>query len=129
MTQPEQIRATRPWALGLSVLLFTYAAVGGAAGVIWLVDLASRLAAGPPPTKPFITAWSVNLLFAPIALAGGVLALGCFSAAESRNIDDLERASAAVARLRLWARAAVIVLIAFLACMFLAAVLTGEFPG
>ena len=129
MAQPELIRATRPWALGLSVLLFTYAAVGGAAGVIWLVDLASRIAAGPPPTKPFITAWSVNLLFAPIALVGGVLALRCFSAAESRNIDDLERASATVARLRLWARVAVIVLIASLACMFLAAVLTGEFPG
>ena len=33
-------------ALGLSVLLFTYAAAGGTAGVMWLTDLAGKLVAG-----------------------------------------------------------------------------------
>jgi hypothetical protein len=133
MTQSELFRVTRPWALGLSVLLLAYAAVGGTVGVLWLIDLAGRLGAGPPPTRPFITAWSVNLLFAPIALAGGVLAIGYSSAAGYTNrrhdADDLERASIALRRLRLWAGVAVIVLVAFLACMAVAAVLTGEFPG
>lgn len=133
MTQSELIRVTRPWALGFSVLLFTYALVGGAVGVQWLIGLVDGLVAGPPPSRPFITASSVNLLFAPIALVGGVLASGYFTAAGCadwrHNPDDLERASIALNRLRLWAGATAIVLIAFLACMAVAAVLTGEFPG
>jgi predicted ester cyclase len=88
MTHSGLFRVTRPWALGLSVLLFTYAAAGGTAGVLWLIDLAGRLVAGPPPSKPFITAWSVNLLFVPVALAGARLFLRrgqCLRAARPRR--------------------------------------------
>ena len=76
MTQPEMFRATRPWALGASVLLLAYAAVGGTAGVLWSLALIDQLVLGPPQSKPFITAWSVNPLFAPVALVGGLLAAG-----------------------------------------------------
>ena len=117
-------------ALGFAILLLAYAALGGAAGVLWLIDLVDKLVTRPPPGRPFITALSVNLLFAPIALAGGVLAIIYSSAAgRAHNSDDLERASIALKRLRLWAGVAVVVLIAFLVCMAVAAVLTGEFPG
>src|SRR4051794_6503823 len=75
------LRKTRPWAMGFAVLLFTYAAVGGAVGVGWLAVLAWRLAAGPAPRPPFITVASINLLFAPLALTGGLLAVGYFRAA------------------------------------------------
>ncbi|MDG3004395.1 hypothetical protein [Paludisphaera mucosa] len=93
---------TRPWALGFSVLLLTYAAVGGTAGVMWLVALTEQFAAGPPPGRPFFTAWSVNLLFAPVALVGGVLTVECFCAAWlvswRDDSSDLSRASAHDAR-------------------------------
>ncbi|QDV38723.1 hypothetical protein [Tautonia plasticadhaerens] len=129
----EAFRETRPWALASAVFLLTYAAVGGTAGVLWLIALVDQSVTGPPPSRPFITVWSVNLLFAPVALVGGVLAVEYYSAAWfaswRRDSDDLERASIALKRLRLWAGAAMIILIAFLACMAAAAVLTGEFPG
>jgi hypothetical protein len=129
----EAIREARPWALAFAALLLTYAVLGGAVGVLWLIGMVDGLVAGPPPSRPFITASSVNLLFAPIALAGGVLAAGYFSAAgcacRRHGPDDLERASIALKRLWLWTAVAAIILIAFLACMFVAAVLTGEFPG
>lgn len=125
---------TRPWALAFAVLLFTYAAVGGAVGVVWLVVLVSRFVAGPAPTPPFITVSSVNLLFAPIALVGGVLAVRYFRAAEraywQRNSDDLERASIALKRLWLWAGVTVIILIAFPAIMIVVAMfVTHDWPG
>jgi hypothetical protein len=129
----EAFRATRPLALAISLILFAYAVSGGAAGVVWLISLAQALVAGPPPAKPFITAWSVNLLFVPVALTGGLRALGYFSAAghacERHDPADLERASVAMRRLLRWAGGALAVLVAFLACMAVAAVLTGEFPG
>jgi peptidoglycan/LPS O-acetylase OafA/YrhL len=85
------------------------------------VAASGQEAAGQPPAK------------APEMLSGGVLAIGYFRAAgcayRRHNSEDLERASIALKRLRLWAGVAVIVLIAFLACMAVAAVLTGEFPG
>src|SRR3954469_3150262 len=62
----EALRKTRPWAIGFAVLLFAYAAAGGAVGAGWLVILVYRLFAGPPPTRPFINVASINLLFAPI---------------------------------------------------------------
>jgi len=127
-------RKTRPWAMGFAVLLFAYAAAGGTVGVGWLVILFARLFAGPPPTKPFITAASINLLFAPIALIGGLLAVGYFRAAGRaywrRSSDDLERASIALNRLWLWAGMATIVLIAFPVCMILVAMfVTHDWPG
>ena len=86
-------------ALGSAVVLLTYAAVGGTAGVLWLIALVQQFAMGPPPGRPFITIWSVNLLFAPVALVGGVLAVEYFSAAWlaswRQDSGDLERASAA----------------------------------
>jgi uncharacterized membrane protein YbhN (UPF0104 family) len=130
----DALRKTRPWALGFAVLLFAYAAAGGAAGVGWLVFLVERSYAGPPPTRPFINVASVNLLFAPIALAGGLLAVAYFRAAGraywKRNSDDLERASIALKRLSLWAGVATIVVIAFPACMILVAMfVTHDWPG
>ena len=133
MMQMETFGKTRPWALAFAVLLFMYAGVGGAVGVGWLVVLIWRLVAGPAPTRPFITVFSINLLFAPIALVGAVLVISYFRAAGRaywrRNSDDLERASIALKRLWLWAGVTVIVLIAFPVCMVVAAVLTGEWPG
>jgi hypothetical protein len=78
--------------------------------------------------------WSINLLFAPIALAGGVLAIGYFRAAGRaywrRNSDDLERASTALKRLWLWAGVTMIILIAFPAIMIVVAMfVTHDWPG
>ena len=127
------LRKTRPWVLLLAVLLFIYAAAGGAAGVGWLVFLFHRLVAGPPPAKPFINVFSINLLFAPIALTGGLLAILFFRAAGRaywrRNSDDLERAAIALKRLWLWAGVTMIVLVTVPAAMLVAAILTGEWPG
>ena len=130
----EALRKTRPWALVFAVPLFVYAAAGGAVGAGWLVFLFTRLASGPPPTPPFINLWSIHLLFAPIALAGGVLAVGYFRAAGRaywrRDPDDLERASIALRRLWLWAGVATIVLIAFPVIMILIAMfVTHDWPG
>jgi len=130
----EALAKTRPWVMGFAVLLFVYVAVGGAVGVGWLVFLSIRLLAGPPPTPPFINVASVNLLFAPIALAGGLLAVGFFRAAgrayRRRDSDDLERASVALKRLWLWAGVAMIVLIAFPAIMIAVAMfVTHDWPG
>jgi hypothetical protein len=127
-------RKTRPWALAFAILLFMYVAAGGTVGVGWLVLLVYRLFAGPPPTRPFINVASINLLFAPIALAGGLLAVGYFRAAGRaywrRDSDDLERAAVALKRLWLWAGVAAIVLIAFPVCMILVAMfVTHDWPG
>lgn len=128
------LRKTRPWAMAFAILLFTYAAAGGAVGVTWLIFLISRLIVGPPPSRPFINVWSLNLLFAPIALVGALLAIGYFRAAGRayfrRSSDDLERASIALRRLWLWAGVAVIILIALPVCMILVAMfVTHDWPG
>jgi hypothetical protein len=130
----EALVKTRPWALGFAVLLFIYATVGGAVGAGWLAVLVIRLVAGPPPRPPFINPFSINLLFAPIALVGGWLAVGYFRAAGRaygrRDPDDLERASFALKRLWLWAGVSVIVVIAFAAAVvFLAMFVMHEWPG
>jgi uncharacterized membrane protein YbhN (UPF0104 family) len=130
----DAIRRTRPWAMGFAVLLFTYAAAGGAVGVVWLVLLFTRLVAGPPPTRPFINPASINLLFAPIALAGALLAVAYVRAAGRaywrRDGDDLERTAIALRRLWLWAGVATIVLIAFPVCILLVAMfVTHDWPG
>jgi hypothetical protein len=128
------LRTTRPWAMGFAVLLFAYAAIGGAVGMVWLVILLNRLVTGPKPTPPYINFASINLLFAPIALAGGVLTVLYFRAAGRaywrRDSDDLERASIALKRLWLWAGLTVIVLIAFPAIMIaIAMFVTHDWPG
>jgi len=127
------LRTTRPWALLFALVLFAYAAVGGAVGVAWLVVLVWKFVAGPPPSRPFIVWQSVNLLFAPIALVGGVLAVRYYRAAGRaywrRSSDDLEQASLALKRLWGWAGVAIIVPIVFAVLMIIAALLTHEFPG
>ena len=127
------LRKTRPWAMLFAVFLFAYAAAGGAAGVVWLVFLVARFVTGPRPTPPFIVWQSINLLFAPLALAGGLLAVAYFRAAGRaywrRGSDDLERASIALNRLWRWAGVTIIILVAFPVLMFIAALLTHEFPG
>ena len=130
----EALAKTRPWVMAFAVLLFTYAAAGGAVGVVWLFILVTRLVTGPPPRPPFINPASVNLLFAPIALAGGVLAVGFFRAAgrayRRRISADLERASVALKRLWLWAGVTMIVLIALPAIViFIAMFVTHDWPG
>jgi hypothetical protein len=128
------LRKTRPWAMLFAVLLFAYAAAGGAVGVVWLVGLVSGLVKGPAPKPPFVTAMSINLLFAPIAMLGGTAAIGYFRAAgyayRRRDADDLERAAVALNRLWLWAGVAVIVLIALPAVMIaIAMFVTHDWPG
>ena len=130
----EALRKTRPWAMSFAVLLFAYAAAGGGVGIVWLVLLLNRLVAGPPPTPPFINLASVHLLFAPLALVGGLLAVGYFHAAGRaywrRSSDDLERASIALKRLWLWAGLSTIVLMALPVCMLLIAMfVTHDWPG
>jgi hypothetical protein len=141
MTQRRQHTAARVGAVAearaavlvLAVLLYLYAAVGGAVGVGWLFALVGRLVAGPPPGRPFVTVWSVNLLFAPVALVGAVLASGYLRAvgcALARGgADELGRVSVAVKRLWVWAGVAMSVVVAFAGAMVVAAVLTGEWPG
>lgn len=130
----EAFRKTRPWAMLFAVLLFMYAAAGGAVGVVWLVLLLRRLVAGPPPRPPYINPWSINLLFAPLAAVGGGLAVSYFRAAGNaywrRNGDDLERASIRLKRLWLCAGAAVILMIALALCViFIAMFVTHDWPG
>jgi len=130
----QALRKTRPWAMAFAVLLFMYAAAGGAVGVGWLIFLVYRFYAGPRLTPPFINFASINLLFAPIALAGGLLAVAYFRAAGRaywrRSSDDLERASIALKRLWLWAGVATIVLIAFPVCIILVGMfITHDWPG
>ena len=127
------LKNTRPWAMLFAIFLFGYATVGGAIGVGWLVILISRFASGPPPTRPFIVWQSINLLFAPLALVGGLLAIAYLRAAGRaywrRSSDDLEHASIALKRLWRWAGVGLIILIAFPVLMVVAAMLTGEWPG
>jgi hypothetical protein len=130
----EALRRTRPWAMGFAALLFLYAAAGGAVGIGWLTLLFVKLVAGPPPKPPFINLASINLLFAPIALAGGLLAVSYFRAAGRacwrRSSDDLERASVALRRLWLWAGVATMLFIAVPVCMVLIAMfVTHDWPG
>lgn len=128
----EALRKTRPWAMLFAIPLFLYAAVGGTVGIGWVVILASRLVTGPAPTPPYINFASINLLFAPIALVGGVLAVRYFRAAGRaywrRDGDDVERALVALKRLWLWVGVTIIVLILFPVSMVVAAVLTHEWP-
>jgi hypothetical protein len=124
----------RPLALAFAILLFTYAAVGGTVGVVWLIILVRRLIMGPAPTPPFINVASINLLFAPIALVGALLTIAYFRAAGRacgrRSSDDLERASIAQKRLWLWLAVAIVVVIAFAATMILVAMfVTHDWPG
>ena len=133
MMPTEALGKRRSWVSLFAVVMFLYAVVGGAIGMVWLVDLITRFAAGPPPTRPFITVSSIHLLFAPIALVGGVLAIGFFRAASRarsrRDAGDVARASVALRRLWRWGGVTIAVLIVFSAAMVAAAVVTGEWPG
>jgi hypothetical protein len=122
------LRKSRPWALLLAVALFVYALAGAGLGTVWLVTLIVRRGQSDFPEGQFIVISTGNLLFAPIALVGGVLAMRFVAAAgrayNGRSSADLERALVRQRHVWCWAGLAVIAVLAFpVIVMFVAAMM------
>jgi hypothetical protein len=111
------LKKTRPWALLFAIALFVYGVVGGLMGTIWMVVMILKRAQPAFPVWQFIVISTGNLLFAPIALVGGVLALRYTAAAgrayNGRSSEDLERALNRQKHVWLWAAATVIAVLGF----------------
>lgn len=111
----KAILKTRPWALVFAILLLLYAAAGGTIGTIWLVVLLTNQVTPGTPLGQFIVGSTFNLVCAPIALVGGILAILYFRAAgrayARRGTDELERAMTAQLRVWRWAAVALTVLL------------------
>lgn len=90
------VRRTRAWAIVFAVVLFVYAAAGLTLGTIWLVVLIQRRGEPGFPVPQFLVISTFNLLFAPVALLGGVLVMRYVAAAGRayfrRSTAELERA-------------------------------------
>ena len=122
------LKKARPWALLLAIGLFVYALAGGGLGVTWLVVLIIRRGQAGFPVGQFIVISTGNLLFAPIALVGGILAMRYIAAAgrayNGRSSEALERALVAQTHVWRWAGVAVIAVLAFpVIVMFVAAMM------
>ena len=106
---------TRPCAMLCAIGMFIYALVGGGMGIVWLVVLIQRRNDPSFPVGQFIVISSSNLLFAPIAIVGGVLAIRHHAAAGRahmwRNSSDLERSL--ITQLYIWRWAALVMLALF----------------
>ena len=119
------LRQSRPWAMLFAVALFVYAAAGGVIGTICLVTLLANRGQPGFPVGAFIVLSAANLLFSPIALVGGVLAMRYTTAAgrafNGRSSRELERALVAQKHVWRWAGVAVMALFALpLIVMFVA---------
>jgi hypothetical protein len=101
---------TRPWALGCAIGMFVYALVGGVLGTMWL--FVAIFKAPGVGLAQFIIMSTPNLIGAPLALVGGLLAIRYHRAVNRalarRNTEDLERAL--IVQLHIWRWAAVTVL-------------------
>ena len=119
---------SRRWALLFAIFLFLYAAAGGGLGTVWLITLIIRRGQPGFPVGQFIVISTGNLLFVPIALVGGVLAMRYIAAAarayNRRSSEELERALIRQRHVWCWAGATVIALLTFpVIVMFIAAML------
>ena len=126
------LKKSRPWAMLFAITLFVYALAGGGLGTIWLVVLIIKRRDPGFPVGQFILISTGNVMFAPIALVGGVLALRFIAAAgrayNRRSSKDLERALIAQQHIWRWTGVTVIALLAFPVIVFLIAGIMGVFP-
>ncbi len=110
------MKKTRPWALVCAIFLFLYAVAGGGLGTMWLVAMIVKRDEPGFPLGQFIVISTANLLFAPLALVGGVLAMRYINTAarayNARSSEDLERAMIAQKHIWRWAGVTVIALFA-----------------
>jgi hypothetical protein len=108
------MKRTRPWAIVCAIFLFLYSLAGGGLGMFWLITLIARRHQPNFPVEQFIIISTANLVFAPLALVGGVLAMRYITAAvrayNQRTSEDLERAMVAQAHIWRWAGVVVIAL-------------------
>ena len=110
----EALKKTRRWALVFAVVLFVGAAAGGGLGTLWLVVFLVKRGEPGFPADKFVRLSTPNLVLAPVALAGAVLALRFIAAAgrayNGRSSRDLERAMVAQKHVWLWAAATAVAL-------------------
>lgn len=122
------LKKSRPWALLFAIALFVYALLGGGLGVVWTVVLILKRGQPNFPVGQFIVITTGNLMFAPIALIGGALAMRYIVAAgrafNARSSDDLERALIRQKQIWIWAGMTMLALLAFpVIVLFIAALL------
>jgi hypothetical protein len=128
----DALKSTRPFALVFAIFLFLCAAASGGAGTLWLVVMLLNRRRPGFPSEQFLALTTPNLVLAPIALVGGVLALRYIAAARraynGRSSKDLERALIAQKHVWLWLAAVVIALFTLPLILVSVAVMTGEWP-
>lgn len=113
---------TRKWLLLLAIALFVYSAVGsmGGAGALYVVMVEGGEGEVDFDAAPFIGLGVGNLIFATVAIIGGIYLMRFWSAAgraiRLRRPEDLERVL--IAQHRLW-RFVCLVLVVVLALPFL----------
>lgn len=107
---------TRPWALGCAVGMFIYALIGGFLGVMWLGVIIFKRGQPDVSMLQFAIITPPNLIGAPLALIGGILALRYHAAVGRahtwRNSEDLERAIIRLGHVWRWAGVTVLALFA-----------------
>ena len=110
------LKKARPWALVCAIGMFVYAAVGGTMGTVWLVVAIRRAGDASFPLAKFVVMIPPNLVGAPLALVGGLLAVQYHAAAGrafyGRNSDELARALVVQGRIWRWAAVTVAALFA-----------------
>jgi hypothetical protein len=120
---------SRPWALGCAIGMFIYALAGGIMGLVWLVVTIKRFADPSFPLAKFIVLIPPNLIGAPLALVGGILAVRYHAAAGRanawRNSQDFDRALVAVGLIWRWAAVTVVALFALPLIILGIGVITG----
>lgn len=106
------LRKSRSWALFCAIGMFIYAVVGGFLGLMWL---GAVIFGNPGNLLQFVIIIPPNLIGAPLALTGGILAIRYYRAVTRaltrRNPEDLERTL--VMQLWIWRWAAVTVVALF----------------
>ena len=126
------LRTSRRWALLFAIALFVYALAGGIMGTFWFVTLFRSRGRPDFPVGEFIVISIGNLMFAPIALVGGLLAMRYITAAgrafNLRSSDNLERALVAQKWVWGWAGLSVIALFAFPVIVLFVAALMDVWP-